>query len=138
MKISNEIRDLQFNVKSRINKIIDPNKFVNFTQYQIIRYLMININKEVCQKDLEIETKLNKASITGALDNLEEKGLVLRKQSLEDKRKNIIAVTDKSKELIGIYETAVEEVDNKMIEGISEEELNTFLNVINKMNKNLA
>lgn len=138
MKISNEIRDLQFNVKSRINKIIDPNKFVNFTQYQIIRYLMININKEVCQKDLEIETKLNKASITGALDNLEEKGLVLRKQSLEDKRKNIIAVTDKSKKLIGIYETAVEEVDNKMIEGISEEELNTFLNVINKMNKNLA
>lgn len=138
MKISNEIRDLQFNVKSRINKIIDPNKFVNFTQYQIIRYLMININKEVCQKDLEIETKLNKASITGALDNLEEKGLVLRKQSLEDKRKNIIAVTDKSKKLIGIYETAVKEVDNKMIEGISEEELNTFLNVINKMNKNLA
>lgn len=138
MKISNEIRDLQFNVKSRINKTIDPNKFVNFTQYQIIRYLMININKEVCQKDLEIETKLNKASITGALDNLEEKGLVLRKQSLEDKRKNIIAVTDKSKKLIGIYETAVEEVDNKMIEGISEEELNTFLNVINKMNKNLA
>lgn len=137
-RISKVIRDLHINVKANIDKGHDPKKILNFTQFQIVKYLIDHEDEKVCQKDLEIETKLNKASITGALDSLEDKNIIKRIQSKSDKRKNYIVVTEKVENFRKDFEKRIEDVDKKLIKDISKEDLDTFLKVIEKMNMNLA
>ena len=55
-----------------------PSEHLNHTQIQILVYLIKHKNEEVCQKDLQNETHLKKASITGALDSLEDKAVTIR------------------------------------------------------------
>ena len=137
-KISKAIRDLHFNVRKNINSGLDPKKYLNYTQFQIVKYLLDHEGEEVCQKDLEIETKLKKASITGAIDSLEDKNIVKRIQSNVDKRKNYIVVTQKVEDFKKNFEKRIEDVDNNIVRGISEQDLDVFLKVIDKMNENMV
>lgn len=137
-RISKMIRDLHINVKKNIDKGHDPKKILNYTQFQIVKYLIDHENEEVCQKDLEIETKLKKASITGAIDSLEDRNIVKRIQSKSDKRKNYIVVTEKVENFKKDFEKRIEDIDKKMIKDISKQDLETFLKVIEKINNNLA
>ena len=94
-------------------------------------------NVEVCQKDLEIETRLKKASITGTLDSLEEKGIIIRVQSEDDKRKNIIVLSQETLDAKDRITKRIKELDEIVRIGISDEELDVFFNVITKMKSNL-
>ena len=70
-----EIRDVDKLIGKYISDGHDPRKIMNLTQFQIIHYLLKHADEDVCQRDLEIETNLKKASITGAIDSLAEKGI---------------------------------------------------------------
>ena len=136
--ITKELRQLN----NRINKIVtnkwpkDLAKF-NMTQLQIIFYLIKHENEEVCQKDLESETHLKKASITGTLDSLEEKGIIYRSQSNEDKRRNCILLTKEAQNKKQVMRELFEYLNTVLAKDISEKELNDFYNVMEKMNKNI-
>lgn len=137
--ITKEIRDVGILIGKAIEKSHDNDieEHLNHTQIQILIYLVKHRNEEVCQKDLEAETHLKKASITGTLDSLEDKGMIIRKQSDEDKRKNIIVLSEKAtnikKEIIETFKS----VNKRTKQNITEEELNQFYNVIDKIKKNL-
>ena len=128
-------------IDSLISQYIrEDNIFVNHlnhTQIQILLYLIRHSEEEVCQKDLEIETRLKKASITGTLDSLEEKGVIHRIQSDDDKRKNIIVLSESTKEAKDRITSKIKELDETMRKDISDEDLNIFFDVIYKMKKNL-
>ena len=86
--IVKEINDLSRNLKDHVANGFDPKKYLNMTQLQILNYLLKHKEEDVCQKDLEIETNLKKASITGCLDILEDMNLIERCKAADDKRKN--------------------------------------------------
>ncbi len=93
--IIQELRSVEQLLKDYLgNDAVRSGKY-NLTQYQIIGYLLRHDGEKVCQKDLEKETGLKKASITGSIDNLVEKGTVIRVPSTDDRRKNYIYLTDK-------------------------------------------
>ena len=110
---------------------------VNLTQIQIMVYLWEHAEEEVCQKDLEGFLRLKKASITGALEAMEKKNLISRRTSVHDGRKKIVeisrAVRSNIRDMIKEYRT----IDEKMLKGISEEELGLFFSVIERMKENL-
>lgn len=108
---------------------------LNLTQMQIIRFL--RINKDVCQKDLEAETRLKKASISEALNKLEELKIIERTPSKTDGRKNIIVLTDGVKEIFAKMDKKSTIVRNKMVENISQRDLNIFYKTLSKMIDNL-
>lgn len=110
---------------------------INFTQGHILIYLFMNEDKNVCQKDLENETKLKKASITGTLDSLEDKGLIERVVSLQDKRKNYIVLTDKAKQMMDILEAQLNDINEIAFRGVSDEEMEYFFSIIDKISNNL-
>lgn len=119
-----------------INKNLDPAKVLNSTQLQIVNYLIKH--EEVIQKDLEIETQLKKSSITGCIDSLEKRGIVQRIQSKDDKRKNYIVLTPFALEKKEMLEERVKKLDAIVRKDIEEDELKTFVNVLNKMLDNLV
>ena len=119
-----------------INKNLDPAKVLNSTQLQIVNYLIKH--EEVIQKDLEIETQLKKSSITGCIDSLEKRGIVQRVQSKDDKRKNYIVLTPFALEKKEMLEERVKKLDAIVRKDIEEDELKTFVKVLNKMLDNLV
>lgn len=132
-----EIRDLAYLIGKDLTKNYNPSDHLNNTQIQILLYLVHHIDEEVCQKDLEAETHLKKASITGTLDSLEDKGMIVRKQSEEDKRKNVIVLSDKAAKLKNELTKDYLDTDKKIKRNISDEELKQFYSIIEKIKLNL-
>lgn len=133
-----EIRDIDKMIGKYISDGHDPRRIFNLTQFQIIHYLLKHTEENVCQRDLEIETNLKKASITGAIDSLVEKGMVKRVQSCEDRRVNYIRLTKKMLEYKQNFENRIAELNENIIMDIDPEELESFFHVLDKIKENIG
>ena len=79
----------------------------------------------------------DKNSVTKLVDALEKKGMVVRSRNDSDRRSNTLVLTEKGQEMkCNAKETGISILD-KMLEGISEEELKSFLSTLNKMSANM-
>ena len=133
-----EIRDIDKMIGKYISDGHDPRRIFNLTQFQIIHYLLKHTEENVCQRDLEIETNLKKASITGAIDSLVEKGMVKRVQSSEDRRVNYIRLTKKMLEYKQNFENRIAELNENIIMDIDPKELESFYHVLDKIKENIG
>ena len=128
-------------LNSRIRRYIfsatDLNRSLNTNQMHLLIYLLRHLDKQVCQKDLEIEMGLKKASITGLIDRLAAKGYIMREQAEDDRRKNYLKLTQKAldykEEIYGKFQ----ELDEILKKELSSEEMEMFYQISEKMEKNL-
>ena len=79
----------------------------------------------------------DKNSITKLVDALMGKGLVVRKQDENDKRSNILHLTRKAESMKGEAKEAGILMLEKVLDGISEDELKNFLSTLKKMTDNM-
>lgn len=107
------------------------------TQIQIIEYLVRNKDKEVFQKDLEEILNLRRATVSGVLQTMEKNKLIDRVVSKYDSRVKKIILNDNTKKLFLEKHNKLLEVEKMITKDITNEELVTFNNVINKMKNNL-
>ena len=135
--ITKEICSLDHSIRKYVSNGYDPRRTFNMTQFQIILYLMKHCDEDVCQKDLESETHLKKASITGAIDSLTEKGFVYRDQAESDHRKNYIRLTDKVIQYTKDFEDREKTLNRKITDRIPEKDLETFYSVIDMIRENI-
>lgn len=135
-KVINEIKKLNQLICKNIT-VWEHKSHLNPTQMQIVMYLIKHIDEEACQKDLEIETNLKKASITGTLDSMEEKGVIIRKQSESDKRKNIITLSERVIKEKNKVEERASQIEKRLQENITDKEMQDFLVVVKKMTANM-
>lgn len=103
----------------------------------IIEYLSHNDNKNIFQKDIEKRFNIGKSSIAGTLKGMEEKGLIVRQSVEGDARLKRVCLTDKGREYACEMEQGKRDMEQKVSEGISEEEMNHFFSIIKKMQDNL-
>lgn len=127
--IIKQIAYLDHCIKKYIGRQNDLRNVFNLTQFQIILYLLKHEGEDVCQKDLEKETHLKKASITNCIDTLAERGYVYRETAECDRRMNYIRLSDKTKAYADELAESSKELDGKIAENISKEDLNTFFRV---------
>ena len=136
--LTKELKELEKEIRSVIKEGHTPfTHHINFTQIQIIHYLVENKDDEICQKDFEAFLGLNKASISGSLDALEDKGLIKRTQSAEDGRKKIITLSDSFIEKQNQIQESLRQLDQQLIEGISEDDIRIFYSILDKIHENL-
>ena len=136
-KVLNSIRKISKGIKRYFCDGQDLEKKINYTQLQIVAYLFKHEDEEVCQKDLQEATHLNKASIAATIDSLEDKGVVERIQSKVDKRRNIIVLTENAKKKHHEFEKKMNKLEEELLSGIEEKDLESFYIVIDKINENL-
>ena len=107
------------------------------TQMQILGYIIDNKNREVYQRDLEEKLNLRRATISDVLHRMEKNGLITRKVDSNDTRSKKILLTEKSKEFFLAATNRMRDLEIVAIKNISDDELEVFGNVINKMIENM-
>lgn len=94
-------------------------------------------DKDVFQKDLESVFDLKRSSISLMLNNMEKSGLIERMLVKEDGRLKKIVLTEKSIKIYEKISDAIDLIENKLSENITEEELKVFQNVLNKIRNSI-
>ena len=103
----------------------------------VLLYLKKHEEDTLTQRDLETGLTLKNPTVTGLLNRLEEKGFITREQNLNDKRSKFIKMTDKSERVLEDAYLYIQELDAKMLNGISEEEQEQLFKHIYKILDNL-
>ena len=94
-------------------------------------------NGDVYAKDIEAKFNMRRATVAEILSLMEKNGLIERKSMSEDARLKEITLTKKSTEIINSVETEVKKVEKDLKKDLTEEELQNFMNILEKMSKNL-
>ena len=93
---------------------------------------------EMTQQQLANQLKKDKNSVTMLVDAIESKGLVVRRQNTLDRRSNTVVLTEKALELKEMAKQKGISILDGMLEGISEDELHSFLNTLRLLNQNMT
>lgn len=108
---------------------------INSAQGRIIFVLWQNDGISI--QELAKKTALEKSTLTRMLERLESSGYIQRIPSTDDRRKTIVKLTAKNKELKDAYE----EVSNNMLDlyykGFTEAEIDIFEAYLNRIYDNL-
>ena len=105
------------------------------------QFLLIDVlwnQGPMSQQKMADTIRKDKNSITKLADALEKKGLVTRMRDVNDKRSNKLCLTQKAEELKSEAKEAGISMLDKMLQGISEEELKSFLDTLGKMTDNMS
>ena len=106
-------------------------------QARILKYILELKSEVICQKDLENYLKISKATISEVLVTMEKKEIIKRVSMPNDARAKRIVLTNTSLERFQELEKNFSDINEKLIEGISDDELARFLNILNKMQQNM-
>jgi MarR family transcriptional regulator, repressor for mepA len=90
----------------------------------------------VNQKDIESYLDITGASVSNLLRGLEKRGFIERIRSVSDDRAKEISLTLKGRELIATFNSVFSEIENKIVQGMTEEQKKLFLELLKKVVKN--
>ena len=135
--IGRSIHILSRQIKRKVDEAVSK---YNVTAVQCSFIEFINRNRKegnVYAKDIESRFNMRRATVAEILSLMEKNGLIERKSMSEDARLKEITLTKKSTEIINSVETEVKKVEKDLKKDLTEEELQNFMNILEKMSKNL-
>lgn len=119
------------------NVEIEKSNIGNYTQFLIVKYMIDHDGEDIYQKDFEAALNIRKSTISGILDTMEKNKIIVRLSSETDGRGKIIKFSDDFENCKRQMMENMRKVEERIIRGISEEELEIFYGVIDKMKKNI-
>ena len=135
LHISKLSRLISRKVDAAVLSAIDDN--ITVSQAYVIDFISDNNDRDVFQKDLEMELDLKRSSVSLMLNNMEKHDLIKRVPVSEDARLKKIILTEKAIELSKKIAYAIDSVEIKLAENMDQDEINTFLNMLNKIRTNI-
>ena len=126
--IGAEIRNLQNLIARSLDKFTGSIQEVSLSgsNFFILKYLSENRNRDVFQRDIEKVSSITKSTCSKVLSVMESKGLITR-SSIEDARFKKIEITPLGEELSKKIDERVYAHDKSLVEGLTEEQIQTFL-----------
>ncbi len=103
----------------------------------IIRYLYEKREEEIFQKDIEKFFSIGRSTVTNIIQLMEKNGYIVRESVPGDARLKKVKLTEKGIADQEALEKLIDHLDRELVQGITEEELNTFYIVMNKLKGNL-
>ena len=107
------------------------------THGYIVKYLMDHRDEEVFQRDIERTFSIRRSTASGILNLMEKNGLIKRESVQEDARLKKLVLTAKAIDLSNRITKELENKEQQMTKGLTEQELDTFLSVLGKIKANL-
>jgi len=86
---------------------------------------------EAIQQDIADIVKKDKSAVLRQIDNLEKKNLVQRTVAPNDRRRNIIHITDEGLSLINEVNNKLDEIQSFLSDGLEASDLDIFYKVLN-------
>ncbi|WP_236674800.1 MarR family winged helix-turn-helix transcriptional regulator [Enterococcus sp. BWR-S5] len=134
-----EIRELSILIGRYIEKEELGNDLAKMRgpQAWALGFLSENRDREIYQKDLEKELSIRKPTASRLVDRMEKNGFITTVVSAKDKRFKQIIITEKALENMKKVESFVSNLEARLTQNISEEELRSFIDTIGKLKKNI-
>lgn len=110
---------------------------ISMMQRWILGHLAHNRERDIFQKDLEQELQIGKSTLTEILHVMEKNDLVKRMPCEADARCKKLVLTDTAESIHEEIEQGIEEFEKKLRSNITDEELEQFFNIINRMLENV-
>ena len=108
---------------------------IHRTQHRILMHLARH-GKLPSQKELAERLDITPAAVTGALKKIEQDGYIERTLG-HDTRFNEIKITEKGKAMVALTREMFSSADRAMFEGFTEEELDTYISCLEKLQANI-
>ena len=102
-----------------------------------IGFFFHNKDKDIFQKDFEQEFNIRRSTASNILSLIERNGLIKRESVPYDARLKKITLTQKALDVQSVVDNAFENLEETLRQDITEEELQVFFRVIDKINNNL-
>lgn len=106
-------------------------------QSWIIGFLYDEQEREIFQKDIEAKFSIARSTATGILQLMEKKGYIVRQTVEKDARMKRLTLTEKGLRQRKNTIHNIQRLEVRLKDGISEEDLDTFFRVIQKMRNNI-
>ena len=103
----------------------------------IIRYLYENRNEEVFQKDIEKNFSVGRSTVTNIIKLMEKRGYLCREAVEKDARLKRVLLTEKGIHTHEAIEALIDRMNERTLEGISDEELEVFDRVVERLKENI-
>ena len=108
-------------------------------QKSILHFILFEtMQRDLYQKDLEKEFKVRRSTASENLRLLEKKGYLYRECAKEDARLKKIIPTEKAVCLSGQLLKSIERTEERIRQGIPEEDLKVFFRVLKQISANLS
>lgn len=107
------------------------------SQGRVLHFLLAQAG-DVFQKDIEEEYGLRPPTATELLKKMEQNGLIHREATVGDARLKRIVVSEKAMQYKDIVIEDITNLENELTRDISENEMEVFFKVIEKMLENIA
>ena len=128
-------------INGKINRVLTSSikqYNLDITPVQGRILMFIDENKEVTATDIVDQFKsINKSTLSEVLNNMEKNCYIERIESVDDSRKKILILTDKSKDVIKVLKKNFKNVAEWVISDISKEEYEEFKKILDKMERNI-
>lgn len=111
-------------------------KGIYFGQPPILKYL--SEHKNATQKEIADFLHISAPSVATSLKRMEESGLVVRVENKKDARRNSVKLTKKGQELVKYTDDTFMCVNGVTFRGFTEEEMDTLVSFLERMNNNLT
>ena len=114
-------------------------EFMGGPQGQVIRFLDYREESEqvVLIKDIEQELNITKSVASNLVKRMVQNGLVELEVSPSDKRAKFVHLTEKSRSQMKQVKSFFDRIDRSLLDGISEENLLIFEEVLGKLQANV-
>jgi len=109
---------------------------LTFGEQIIVMFLSAhdNVNQDTISKTFMID----KGMVAKTLNKLEQKGYIMRRQNPDNKRENIISLTQQGADILIHMNTVLKEWNDILYEGMSEEDIAYVTRLTEKMAENVA
>ena len=108
---------------------------VKLTVEEFILLNMIEARTDQILQNIAIATGKNKSVVMRMIDSLEQKGLAKRTVNPDDRRENLLSITDKGCEVLTQYQQIEKRLSNELLDGIPPQKVAQFLEVIEDITK---
>jgi DNA-binding MarR family transcriptional regulator len=106
-------------------------------QSQVTALVHLDRVEELSQTDLASRLGMRKAAAGTLIDGLEGKGLVERRRSREDRRLQLVSITDAGREVVEQVDHMAEDLGTEYRRGISRDERVQLVSVLRRLRENL-
>src|SRR5512134_3574878 len=107
-------------------------------QSQVAALIHLDRVEELSQTELADRLGMQKAAAGTLIDGLEGKGLVERTRGREDRRLQLVSITDAGRRVVGEVDRMGETLGTGLRQGISREERTQLVSILQRLRENLS
>ena len=109
----------------------------DLTKEQWLLLKVLSRHNGISQNEMACITERDKTSMTRLVNTMEKKSLIARIPSKEDKRINLIHLTKNGEKMFHETQPVLVDLISELQHGLSDEEIETVINVMKKVQKNI-